>query len=861
MTEAEQEERVADLAEEFLSRLRSGEGLSITAFAEAHPECREELLELLPAMVDMEGLSRDSRPRPAVTVSFPDELGGYLLLEKIGVGGMGTVFRAMQKSLNREVAVKILSPAWSAEARHLKAFENESRVIAGLRHTNIVEVYGAGQEGELRYYVMSLVRGKGVSPTGVMQAFPGIPYARAVAQVGYQAALGLAFAHEHGVVHRDVKPGNLLLDEQGVIHVSDFGLATVLNEGEVAPLVTQSHDGTLRYMSPERLTRGENSFAGDQYALGLTLYELLTRRAAFTATDPGQLIHRICHEPLPPLKGEGELGAIINKSISFSPGDRYTSMRDMADDLRRYLEGEPVRARAASTWRRYIMWMKRRPAVAIWSHAAALLVLLLTGSVSIGYLRVRQALEQENIQRQRAEQNALIADNALQRVLQRVSDEPGSDSEFLHVTKEDVRLIQDLMPYYEALAAQDAQPDEQVGRACGVLASIALKTQDFSTAEEYYRRAVELLPARDLESVKLRNGLAATLMAQHSPEKSDEARQLLCSMVQQLRRADDWEVRLELVRSLQLVMMQQRPPFAPPPHHPKDSPPPAPEAVSSSPAASSVDPAPADASSRSSADEPSRSPADEPSRTLADKESRPSGSPARARLMEQAVALMVSVLQEKPDEVSVRLRQAELLGMVRRRDLTRKLSPEGLSPLDIIEDVLRQNPSSEAAQRAFVRQVCSMRGREAAGVAMDSYLSRARDYAQSLLASSPGDTGMLMLYLTTCGRRVASLLHSGQQDAAEQEREQMIGVVNLLTSRSDFSPELKQRIVGLLSRRHPGGSPDGDRQDELTRLLKSHDEQRRGALRQRMHHLRDGARRGRPKPPGRPSPPPKPGKK
>lgn len=829
MTESEKEEHVADLAEEFLSRLRSGEALSVTEFAAAHPECQDDLLELLPAMVDMEGLSRDSRPRPAITVTFPEELGGYLLLEKIGVGGMGTVFRAMQKSLNREVAVKILSPAWSSDPRHLKAFENESRVIAGLRHTNIVEVYGAGQEGELRYYVMSLVHGQGVSPSGILRAFPGVPYPRAVAQIGYQAALGLAFAHEHGVMHRDVKPGNLLLDDQGVIHVSDFGLATVLNEGEAAPLVTQSHDGTLRYMSPERLTRGENTFAGDQYALGLTLYELLTRRAAFTATDPGQLIHRICHEPLPPLRDQGELGAIINKSISFSPSDRYASLRDMADDLRRYLAGEPVRARTASTWRRYIMWFKRRPAVAIWSHAAALLVLLLMGSISIGYLRVRQALAQENEQRQLAEENARIADSALQRVLERVSDEPGTDSEFLQVTKEDLRLIQDLMPYYEAIAAQDERPGEQVGRACSVLASIALKTQEYSLAEQYYRRAADLIPFGTLESVRLRNGLAVSLMAQRDSAKTRQARELLLSMAEALRNSPDGDVRLELVRSLQLVL-QQRPRPGKDPRHPGRRHPG--EPGNARPAA--LDPAAPPPPEQAIAGEP------------------------RARLMEQAVELLVSVLKERPDDVSVRLRQAELIGLTRRQDLLAKLNPEGKSALDIIESVLQQNPTSEAAQRAYIRHVNNLRPRDSKGEStLSAHLNRAADYAQSLLATSPGDTGILMLYLMTGERQVAALQRAGNPQQARQQRERMLGVVNLLTSRSDFSPELKQRIVGLLSRELPPGAPGIDSQDELTRLLKTHDAQRRGALRQRMRHLRDEAgRRDRKLPRKKPSPPP-----
>ena len=314
MTEAEQEELVAELAEEFLARLRSGEIITAESFIAEHPECADELKKLLPVMVDMEGLSRDTLPPAPVMAHYPERLGDYHLLERIGSGGMGTVFRARQESLHREVAVKILAPSWNSDPRHSEAFENESRVIAALRHTNIVEVFGAGQEGHYRYYVMGLVNGQAVSAGRLGAAFPNMPYERAVAEVGLQASRALAFAHEHGVVHRDVKPGNLLLDNSGVIQVSDFGLATILNGGEDAPLVTQSHDGTLRYMAPERLLKGINSFAGDQYSLGLTLYELLTRQPVFRETEPGKLIQNICNGALRPLKGYGELGAVINKA-------------------------------------------------------------------------------------------------------------------------------------------------------------------------------------------------------------------------------------------------------------------------------------------------------------------------------------------------------------------------------------------------------------------------------------------------------------------------------------------------------------------------------------------------------------------
>ena len=132
-----------------------------------------------------------------------------------------------------------------------------------------------------------------MTPASIREAFPGTDYSRAVARVGLQASKALAYAHSQGILHRDVKPGNLLLGKDGILYVGDFGLATVLNMGEDAPLVTQSHDGTLRYMAPERLMRGENSYAGDQYSLGLTLYEMVTGRPAFREVEPGKLIHRM----------------------------------------------------------------------------------------------------------------------------------------------------------------------------------------------------------------------------------------------------------------------------------------------------------------------------------------------------------------------------------------------------------------------------------------------------------------------------------------------------------------------------------------------------------------------------------------
>ncbi len=823
MTEAEREERVAELVELYLDSLRQGKGQDATSFADAYPDFRDELMELLPALEEVESLSRPPTVTPVVEAHYPDSLGGFRLLEKIGSGGMGTVFRALQESLHREVAVKILAPSWSADVRHLEAFENESKLIAGLRHTNIVEVFGAGQEEGYRYYVMSLVKGQGLTAPRLVQAFPNISYAEAVARVGLQAAHALEFAHAHGVLHRDIKPGNLLLDESGVLHVSDFGLATVLNSGEEAPLVTQSHDGTLRYMAPERLTRGANSFACDQYSLGLTLYELISKRPAFRETEPGSLIHRICSAPLPPLRTEGELGAIINKAISFAPEDRYDSMSQLAADLQRFLNGEPVTARPAPWLRRYAMWCRRRPAVALWSHAAALLVVLLLASVSIGYMRVSQALRSENEQRllvenqrQLAEKNAQIADAAMQRIFASMIGSSEGDGEFLPPTKADARLIQDLMPYYEEIAAQADGAGDKVAGACHVLATIALQTGDHATAERYFARACEESAPQSLLHAQACNGLASALFMQAKPEKAKQARENLLALVEKLKGNADNALRLELVRSLQLAARFM-------PWH-----------------------------------------GNRPGRGRPTKPAFPA-TPGRQQLLPQAAELLAPVLAAQPRNAQARLRQVELLSESRHPALRKLLAPQGETALSLLENLLTEQPDNEAYQRAYLRLAMrppgSLHGRGSRGarrmrggmnapasanstVPPAADMQRAADYARNLLAANPGDSELLLQFLLLRDRYSAQLSRAGKAEEAARENERTLGVLSFLSNRADFTPELRERLAMLVGM-HPQGAADREQQEaELKLLLQNHDAERAKALRARLQQMRE--RRGRP---------------
>lgn len=814
------EELVAMLAEEFLERLRAGEALGIETYVAAHPEGAPELGELLPAMVDMEGLVHTSLPPAPAWAHYPERLGDYRLLERIGSGGMGTVFRALQESLHREVAVKILAPSWNADARHSEAFENESRVIAGLRHTNIVEVYGAGQEGDYRYYVMGLVNGQGVSAGRLAAAFPGVSYEKAVAKVGVQAARALAFAHRHGVVHRDVKPGNLLLDANGVLHVSDFGLATVLNSGEDAPLVTQSHDGTLRYMAPERLMKGINSFAGDQYGLGLTLYELMVRRPVFRETAPGKLVHSICSCALEPLRGAGELGAIINKAISFDPADRYAAMDDMAADLQRYLEGKPVKARPATLLRRYVLWMRRRPAVAIWSHVAAVMVVALMVTISIAYARERASLKSENEQRRRAELNAQIADASLQRIFSSMVYHGEGDEDFLPPSRADARLIQDLMPYYEQLVAHAGNGGAKVIEAASILAAIALQTGDYATAETYFRRVAEAAPEGSLAQAEATNGLATAIYSQSDISRYEEANRLLLAQAAQPQEGVSYDTRLERVRGLLLAArhLEWRPPGKPPGKAGQDG--------------------------KAGRQSHSRSSRLRMNRALAAQGGEPAYGKQRGGLNRRAARLLRALLDEQPGNEKARLLQAELLQFSRGGEVKRLLAPNGETALSVLEELLKEQPQSDVFQRAYLRLVIAppFPGTERQTVDWQ----QAAQYAQNLLAFNPGDSESIMLFLTVRDRYAEALARGGKADEATRENERTLGVLSFLTSRADFTPEIREKLVMLVAM-HPRHDEARTQQaEELRTLLQNYDEQRIKALQKRMQRMREEMPRLRP---------------
>ena len=328
--------------------------------------------------------------RAAVTsaTSQPQRLGDYRIVREIGRGGMGVVYEAVQESLGRRVAIKVLLAHPLRRPEQLARFEREARAIGALHHTNIVEVYGAAQQDGLHYFAMQLVEGKSLSQiiaewrhqatplrerdtqdTGSGDSSPRVNNAHSeVASIGVQVARAMQYAHSRGVLHRDIKPSNLLLDAEGTIWVTDFGLAK-LRQDEDDATPTGNLLGTLRYLPPEAIS-GHWDERGDVYSLGVTLYELLTLRPAFGESDHAILLSRIASGNPPPRPRtidpaiRRDLETIVMKALAHEPPDRYQSAGDLADDLQRLIDGEPIVARRTRFSERVWKWSRRKPALA-----------------------------------------------------------------------------------------------------------------------------------------------------------------------------------------------------------------------------------------------------------------------------------------------------------------------------------------------------------------------------------------------------------------------------------------------------------------------------------------------------------------
>jgi WD40 repeat protein len=322
----------------------------------------------------------ESTPPEAAAPARVRYFGDYEILRELARGGMGVVFLARQISLNRSVALKMILAGQLAHDTDVKRFYTEAEAAANLDHPGIVPIYEVGQHESQHYFSMGFVEGQSLA-----QRLAGGPLPpREAAAVVAKVAEAIDYAHQHGVIHRDLKPGNILLDPQGNPRVTDFGLAKKL-EGDSGLTGSGQIMGTPSYMPPEQAggTRGEVGPPADIYALGATLYALVTGRPPFqAATAMDTVLMLVSEEPVPPRRLNAtiprDLETICLKCLEKQPARRYASAAAFGEDLRRFLAGEPILARPVGSVERARKWARRRPAAAALVGVSSLTFIALT---------------------------------------------------------------------------------------------------------------------------------------------------------------------------------------------------------------------------------------------------------------------------------------------------------------------------------------------------------------------------------------------------------------------------------------------------------------------------------------------------
>jgi len=441
-----------ELIAEITDKLQAGERVDVERYAAEHPDLAEELrrlllaVELLAAAGSQPG-GKSASDEELVEPALHGELGDFRIMREVGRGGMGVVYEAEQISLRRRVALKILPFAAMMDPRHLQRFYNEARAAACLDHPHIVKVHAVGCERGVHYFAMKFIEGQSLaeliaeqkhnsasgacqrpgddlqgvdtphSPCAATQPIAIAPtqasprdaaIVRRIAEWGIQAAEALEHAHSMGIVHRDIKPANLMIDAHGMLWITDFGLARTTTDAGLT--MTGDMVGTLRYMSPEQASakHGLVDHRTDVYSLGLTLYELLTLRPAIDGKDREEILIAITRDEPRPLRTldtaiPHDLETIVLKAMAKESAERYATARELAEDLRRFLMNEPIRAKRANIFQRARKWTCRHKAAV--EVAALVLVFVMIGLMMGVYLlwqkeaETRDALEQVEKQR------------------------------------------------------------------------------------------------------------------------------------------------------------------------------------------------------------------------------------------------------------------------------------------------------------------------------------------------------------------------------------------------------------------------------------------------------------------------------
>ena len=407
------ESRLLDLVVEWEDRRAAGQTASPEDLCRDCPELLEELRKVLGAMAGMNAVLGPERPPaegvvartvaltepPATCEPVPRDawpvIPQYEILEELGRGGMGIVLKARQTALGRIVAVKAILPQGPIREEQRRRFVREAKAMALLQHPNIVQIHEISQQGEHPYIIMEYVQGQSLSASLAQK--PLAP--RKAAELLVVLAGAVQAAHEQGVIHRDLKPNNILLAADGTPKICDFGLARHFED--VADQTQTNHIlGTPSYMAPEQVL-GASATQGpavDVYALGAVLYECLTGRPAFLADNPLDTMQLVVkQQPVPPRqwqpKTPRDLETICLKCLAKEPRRRYASARELAEDLQRYLVGEPIHARPVGLIERGWRWCRTHPSGATMISVAALAAIVVLTMVTIYDRRLSQELE------------------------------------------------------------------------------------------------------------------------------------------------------------------------------------------------------------------------------------------------------------------------------------------------------------------------------------------------------------------------------------------------------------------------------------------------------------------------------------
>lgn len=579
---AEQRDRLTAILDRYLSALESGAPPDREELFRLHPDLAEPLQSYLESLDELHdaaagfghpSLAAGTGAEPAAQ-GDEKRLGDFRIIREVGRGGMGVVYEAVQISLGRRVALKVLPFAAVLDSKQVARFKNEAQAAAQLHHPNIVSVYAVGVERGVHYFAMQFIDGQplDVALTELRRA-AGIPsdapaddsadqsptadvaartmpqtargslltahsqnrgdYVNTVIRLGIQAAQALHAAHEYGVVHRDVKPSNLILDGDGNLWVTDFGLARCQTDSTL----TRTGDvvGTTRYMSPEQ-ARGQTAMVDqrtDVYSLGATLYELLALQAAFPGDDGPALLRQIDQQDPRPLRQlqpriPADLETVVLKAMAKRREERYPTAQEFADDLRRVLEGRPTVARPPTLPERVAKWTRRHRRFAVAAAAVGVCAML---GLSASTLLIAHEKNRAEHNFQRAERHFREAQQAVDRfgaqLAERLADVPGTDQVRSELLGETLRYYRDFVEQAKgdpALRADLAMTFSKIGSLMGEIGSTPEAIDAHRSALGLWEQLAAENPAQDEYRRRLalcRNNLALAL---RSAGRTDEAR-------------------------------------------------------------------------------------------------------------------------------------------------------------------------------------------------------------------------------------------------------------------------------------------------------------------------------------------------